>query len=104
MHSVIDMARAEDDRFLVFFEAKCQGVKVYDLTNVHLDFGVPVAFCRDPSNPHDANCVEVYLQPTGWLQQTHPCADLTAAKLGHVDRASARWLSALLVGSFRITG
>ena len=93
------------DEFLAFFEAQCRGVKLYDASDVRLDFGVPVAFRRDASNQFDSNCVVVYLRPTGWLQQSHPRADLTAMKLSHVDRESARWLLALLAsGQFRITG
>ncbi len=74
MRSEIDMARAEDDTFLVFFEAQCRGVKLYDLSDAHLDFGVPIAFRRDPSNPHDAN-VDVDI---------HRCRDLmiSAVKCG----------------------
>ncbi len=99
------MARAGvGNELLVFFEAQCRGVKFYDLADTRLDFGVPIAFRRDPSNKHDDNCVEVYLRPAGWLRQEPPRADLIAAKLGHVDRASAKWLSTLLTAPFRISG
>ncbi len=95
-----------DDEFLAFFAAQCCGIKLYAERDdvAQLDFGLPVAFRRNLSNQHDTNCVEVYVRPAGWLAQPSPRADSIGCKLGHVDRASARWLSALLLGPFRITG
>ena len=49
--------------------------------------GMPVQFLRDPTNPHDRYCVEVFL---------------CGCKLGHVARTSSMEISLLLQRSYDV--
>ena len=91
-----------EDVLLAFFVCQCRGIKFYEWGGEIPEIYSRVTFRRDPSNTHDPFCVEVFAlsSPAGQLR---PRASITR-KLGHVDRATARWLSMLLQGPFRIYG
>ena len=71
---------------LAFFTCYCRGVKFYDLAEVGARQGSKVRFVRDPGNPYDTNCVEVWL-----------CEDGRRQKLGHAAKEAAEWLSPMLL-------
>ena len=77
-----------------FSVLSCQvrGIKFYDLSHVGAREGDGVFLEREPSNPHDPNCVGVFMRGGGGRRM-----------LGHVARQAAEWLSPMLLGPFRIT-
>ncbi len=79
----------DGETLLAFFELQVGAVRLYDCDLDACVFGVPVSYQKTPSNLYDALCIEVLLR--SW-------------KLGHVARRSARSLSMLLQGPFRISG
>jgi len=61
------------------------GVRLNDVPRGCCTIGTPVEFRRDPGNPYDRNCVNVF-QP--------------GQKLGHVARAVAAWMCRLIAGPY----
>ena len=90
------------DVLLALFVCQRCGIKFYDWEGEIPAIYSCVTFHRDPSNTQDPFCVEVFAlsSPAGQLKPGAPIA----RKLGHVDRPTARWLSMLLQGPFRIIG
>ncbi len=73
---------------LAHFDVQVRGMRLYEVRRGECVVGATVNLRRDPGNPYDPNCVEVY---QGGL------------KLGHIARQAAKWVSELLA-SYRLTG
>ena len=82
---VLLLTMATNRVLLAFFTCHCRGVKFYDLAEVGARQGSKVRFVRDPGNPCDTNCVEVWL-----------CEDGRRQKLGYVAKEAAECLSPML--------
>ena len=66
---------------LASFEVRVMGVCLNDVPRGCCTIGTPVEFHRDPGNPYDRNCVDVFQ---------------SGQKLGHVARTAAAWMCRLI--------
>ena len=78
------------NQVLATFTIHVKAVRLYSVPRGGCLVGMPVQFLRDPTNPHDRYCVEVFL-----------CG---GRKLGHVARTSSMEISLLLQRSYDVTG
>ena len=69
------------NQILASFTIQVKAVRLYSVPRGGYLIGMPVQFFRDPTNPHDHYCVEVFL---------------CGRKLGHVARTSLMEISLLL--------
>ena len=74
---------------LASFEVRVMGVCLNDVPRGCCTIGTPVEFHRDPGDPYDRNCVNVFQ---------------SGQKLGHVGRTAAAWMFTLIKGPYQITG
>lgn len=81
-----DTAMAGQEKVLASFVVQVKGVRLYEVPRGGCVVGRLVRFWRDPRNPYDPNCVEVF-QSSG-------------LKLGHVSCNTARCMSQLLQGPY----
>ena len=78
------------NQVLASFTTQVKAVRLYSVPQGGCLVGMPVQFLRDPTNPHDRYCVEVFI-----------CG---GRKLGQVARTSSMEISLLLQHSFDVTG
>ena len=74
-------------------------VKFYDLAEVGVKYGSVAELEREPDNPHDPNCVAVFIP----LHASSSCYEGRKV-LGHIAREAAPYLSQLLEYAFRYSG
>lgn len=77
------------NQIMASFTIHVKAVRLYSVPRGGCLVGMPVQFLRDPTNPHDRYCVEVFL---------------CGCKLGHVARTSSMKISLLLQRSYDVTG
>ncbi len=75
---------------LASFLSQARGIKFYDASLSSLNIGDAFVCQLEPSNPHDTNCIGLFLEPD--------------VKLGHLAREDAITLSSLLREGFEAKG
>lgn len=81
---------AASDNLLASFQSQARGIKFYDAPHSSLHIGDSFVCQLEPSNPYDANCIGLFLEPE--------------VKLGHLTREDATILSSLLREGFEAKG
>ena len=75
---------------LASFLSQARGIQFYDAPLSSLNMGDTFVCKLEPSNPHDANCIGLFLEPD--------------VKLGHLAGEDAIILSSLLKEGFEAKG
>lgn len=74
---------------LVSFTSLVRGIKFYDVSTSTIRVGDYVCLCPEPYNPHDNNCIAVWMGPR---------------MLGHLSRDVACFLAPLLSSGVSASG
>ncbi len=78
---------------LATFYSRVRGIKFYDVSSATISAGISVSLQLEPTNPHDSNCVAVYLH-----------VGSVSNKLGHLAREDAAHLAPLIRSGLFATG